>query len=724
MTTTTLRQRFFLLLLLLSVAASAQKIDPRLTALLPPAGAQARVAPLCPDTAAVRRTINVSFHADGSVKSFSVIATLREGADCPRERLAALGVTLRRRIGRVLLLHVPAGSLEALGAMDEVQGISADAMCRPDNDLGRIASEVDEVADAARVAAHRLPQAYTGKGVLIGIIDTGIDYNHAAFRRADGTTRVRLALKAGYSEMQFYETPEQIAALRTDIITKSHGTHVAAIAAGSAVEGLVREGVAPEADLMLCGLGYNVFSTHILDAITMFFEFAKAAGQPCVVSVSIGRTAEFHDLVAPDITRGIEAYFTEEAAAGRICVFSAGNSGDCHASIRTVAPAAGDDGYTLRTVLGEEDQGLWNDIPVNRYLQLNNLFYNNDGSELDVVPFVVDVTTGARYTLAEKPLYVASSGEPAYLSVYKEVNTYNNKHYVKVSMNGFYQFHEANLKLAFGIRGNEGKLFHALDDRNVESGGFRSAGLDGFTEGSDDGAFNPYLCSPHVIGAGNYVTRTEWLPLGADAPTRYTDPRLHISGALSPSSSWGTDDLGVCHPDAVAPGTAIISAYNLHDINYFTTDGNVRESAATAITDRAVLFGRNNYYGVMSGTSMAAPHIAGIIALWLQAVPTLSAADVRTLLRETSRHDGYTDDPAKLPSGRVEQAGSGKVDALAGLVRLTASGVEEASGDDLRRATPATMYDVDAPCYNVLGQRVTKNAKGLIIYKGKKYLNR
>jgi hypothetical protein len=33
------------------------------------------------------------------------------------------------------------------------------------------------------------------------------------------------------------------------------------------------------------------------------------------------------------------------------------------------------------------------------------------------------------------------------------------------------------------------------------------------------------------------------------------------------------------------------------------------------------------------------------------------------------------------------------------------------------------MFDVDANCYNTLGQRVSKNTKGLIIYKGKKYVN-
>ena len=71
------------------------------------------------------------------------------------------------------------------------------------------------------------------------------------------------------------------------------------------------------------------------------------------------------------------------------------------------------------------------------------------------------------------------------------------------------------------------------------------------------------------------------------------------------------------------------------------------------------------------------------------------------------------------------QAGYGKIDALAGLKNiLNTTAIDVVTIDGQRQATPATMYSVDAPVYNMMGQQVDKAQKGLVIYKGKKYLQK
>ena len=55
---------------------------------------------------------------------------------------------------------------------------------------------------------------------------------------------------------------------------------------------------------------------------------------------------------------------------------------------------------------------------------------------------------------------------------------------------------------------------------------------------------------------------------------------------------------------------------------------------------------------------------------------------------------------------------------------LGTTDIESISMDGHRETTPSTMYSVDAPVYNMMGQRVNKSQKGLVIYKGRKYVNK
>ena len=126
---------------------------------------------------------------------------------------------------------------------------------------------------AAAAAAQQLPKAYTGEGVVIGVIDGGIDYNHAAFCHADGTTRIKKVIDFSKGTKQVYDTDEAIKALTTDDPTDSHGTHTSAIAGGSDL-GNGQQGMAPQAELVLCGLGDNTSNTSIIECIKDIFDYA------------------------------------------------------------------------------------------------------------------------------------------------------------------------------------------------------------------------------------------------------------------------------------------------------------------------------------------------------------------------------------------------------------------------------------------------------------------
>ena len=123
---------------------------------------------------------------------------------------------------------------------------------------------------------------------------------------------------------------------------------------------------------------------------------------------------------------------------------------------------------------------------------------------------------------------------------------------------------------------------------------------------------------------------------------------------------------------------------------------------------------------------MAAPAVAGIVALWMQANPQLTVKEIREIINTSSINDEWTTDIGKIPSHNKLQAGYGKIDCLAGLKKILSisTGIETVGADGHREASPATSYSVDAPVYNMMGQRVDKSHSGLVIYKGRKYMNR
>ena len=732
---------FFVVALVFATGIQAQKIDARLTNLLSDANGVSKTKRAVRgqqqeiDTTAVKNEINVSFNSDGTVNSFSAFAMVKEGYNCPTAELQELGVEIREKIGRMLILTIPAESLLKVGDIEAIEYVNADKINQIMNENGRLKSKVSEVATVAMaVTKNHLPQAYTGKNVLVGIIDTGIDFNHAAFRNADGSTRIKMALSMSGDNLQEYTTESQIAQLTSDRVDGSHGSHVAGIAAGSIVEGTNKQGMAPEADLLLCGLGRALPETFMLQAIKKMFDYSKAEGKPCVINLSMGYVLYFHDGTTSDVLKGLKEYYNEDVQnkVGRIVVFSSSNSGGYHAALYEDLPAAGTDGYNLRTVLGETKQNTYlNDesqlVTVYYYKNINNFFYMLDGSDFDVDVKVINVKTGETYSLSEKPLYTVFGDPLTSLKKDKGVENRNKKHYINYSLGStsLYLFHEPDLKLAYFVKGLAGKKLRAMDGREGETAGFHSESLTGYTEGQDNGAFSIYACSDEAISVGAYVSEYKWISINGET---YWYTSNKENNKIASFSSWGVDDNGISRPDVVAPGLAICSAYNYYDVNCFDDRGNITVGEETSITDKVTLpypFTHVQYYGVMRGTSMAAPNATGIIALWLQAKPDMTYDDVRALIKETSYNDEYTTNPELIPSQDVRQAGAGKIDALAGLQKLTGTtAINMVGGDSPRHATPATMYNVDDNCYNTLGQRVSKNTKGLIIYKGKVYLNR
>jgi subtilisin family serine protease len=185
-------------------------------------------------------------------------------------------------------------------------------------------------------------------------------------------------------------------------------------------------------------------------------------------------------------------------------------------------------------------------------------------------------------------------------------------------------------------------------------------------------------------------------------------------GAIADFSSRGpTVDLRL-KPLITAPGNRITSSLNNFDANY---------QSGGAYWSDVNFSGVGNYYGLMEGTSMAAPAVTGIIALWQQAYPYLSFNDIVAIIGNTSITDSNTGTGTSIPNVTW---GYGKINALAGMQLIEQS----LNLDNFDNTNNFVLYPnpttskifvtsnekfVDVEIYNTIGQKVFSQYLGTIL---------
>lgn len=586
--------------------------------------------------------------------------------------LSRLGVEVNTRAGSVVTARIPAGSLEAVAALGCVKYVQTGVPVMQMMDTVRPATGADKVN-----AGTDLPAAYTGKGVVVGIIDSGFDYTHPDFYDTDrGTLRIKRVWEQGYSGGTPPEgftyggeltTTEAILTAAGDVTTNSHGTHVAGIAAGADTESGYY-GIAPGADIVLvsmagAGTANNV---NLSDAIAYIYRYAEEEGKPCVINMSLGNQSGPHDG-----TSTFDLLADGMQGAGRLIVGSAGNFG----ANRLHAAKTFDGGradtlrtfidYTnrLSTTTAGGDIEIWGEPGM--ALTVNVLTYNT--SRNTVGERMTVATDGSQPGEAEAEL----SGSAGLMSAFAEVSPLNDKPHVLVSsgVTGLRSGYVVGIEI---ISETAGRTDVWADATNVT---LTDNGLDGWTGGDTEMTVAEIGgTGREIISVGAYATRD-----GFD-----TENMGHVStgetvGDIGSFSATGPTADGRMKPDISAPGCYTVSAISSND-------------AAIASYPIACYYewnGANRYYAYMQGTSMAAPAVTGIIATWLEANPALTPADVRSILAATATTDTFTGDIAGTGNSTW---GYGKIDAWAGIKEAIAlasgiTGVTDGSDGGITFAT-------------------------------------
>lgn len=465
----------------------------------------------------------------------------------------------------------------------------------------------------------------TGDGVIVGAVDTGIDYTHLDFR-FDGTgdgveesSRILAILDQTYGFFGVEYTREDI---ETDLAnghgpnagivrqkdTDGHGTHVMGIAAGdgsSSTSGFV--GMAPDAWIVMVKSTY--YTADILAGVRYIFDLADREGLPAVVNLSLGGHDGPHDG-----TSLFEQGITElTQVPGRIVIVSAGNEGDLpiHVSGTLQGTASS---FTINTTGLETQLVLWYpgssrfSVEVSPPSGPSVVTPWRENSGLVLTPFgTVRVDN-------------ASSG----------ANPSNGDHEVSIRLTGLLASTEWDVTIT--DTSGSGGTFHGWMIRGTASimGGDSRYTID--EPGNATGA----------ITVGSFNSKAVWSSLSGEQNYLAQYP----IGVLSTFSSQGPTRDGRTKPEIAAPGAWIGSALSRDapwQSHWVTSDG---------------------VHTMLLGTSMAAPHVAGAVALMLSVNPTLTVHQVRALLTQTAMRDLYT---GMVPNNRW---GWGKVDVSAALARV------------------------------------------------------
>ncbi len=458
--------------------------------------------------------------------------------------------------------------------------------------------------------------AETGKGVLIGIVDTGFDLAHPMFS-SRGNLRVDALLDQTtgkeYTTAQLSKAWSKGTGPGAD--EDGHGTHVASIAAGSSFKKL--EGIAPDARLLLVKTDF----INTDDAVAWIFK--KAKGIPCVINMSLG-----HHFGSHDGTDAEERFHRTTTGPGKIIVVSAGNERDDRIHIgRAFKP--GDLEVVLFDVQRTEDLHfvtltLWHDerdtfdveliTPSGQVLPLPT-----GGAVENYQSSVLDIETATRP-------YVWSNSVQIQISL-----SFKNE---KVRTRDL-----RNWKLRISCRV---AVIGRID------GWFHNSGYAVFRNHllvEPDRTVGICATGDGCIAVASHVTRNSW-----SSDVGVMNDGQVVLGKISPFSSLGPTRDGRRKPDVSAPGQYVTAA--LAD-----------QSELASSDDRAQV---NARLVTIEGTSMAAPAVTGLIALMLQKKGTLDVAQARTILIQSVRSDAHTG-----PNNTWHPAyGFGKVDVLAALNKL------------------------------------------------------
>ncbi|NNF02101.1 MAG: S8 family serine peptidase, partial [Bacteroidia bacterium] len=502
---------------------------------------------------------------------------------------------------------------------------------------------------AVHLGFSPLSQPYDGKDVVMGVIDSGIDFNHPDFKDINGNSRIKYIwdhnLNTGNNPPFPYNYGEQF----TDSMINNnqanahydrvngHGTHVTGIAAGNGLAVNNYIGAAPACDIIAVSVNfgipsYNTWLSSVADAVSYIYEKADEMGKPCVINISAGTYYGSHD------GRDLQAQLIDNLISqknGRSLVCAAGNAG--------AAP------IHLQHQLNSSMQFTWFKNASGNY----TIEVWGDSTDIVGIDFAIGCDqVGNKYQLRG-------------MSSFTNVNDHLTSIAYDTVMNGsnslgtierFSEYLNGTYKMSFNIDADSTQYNWRLVSQGT--GTFDSWSFEMVTNNLPSQSIFPdiafyklpdisqnivssFTCSDKVITVGEYANRNFYTDVNGNVVTT-----SRTVGEIVETSSHGPTRDGRIKPDISSTGSVTLSAATLASIPWFMANEPFKLAAG----------GMHFRDG---GTSSASPAVAGAVALYLQQFPNADHQQIKAALINCAKRDQFTG--TNLPDNTW---GNGKLDAF------------------------------------------------------------
>ncbi len=683
---------FTILILVVCTAAHAvTKIDPALDTLTNGSSKSAV------------RNVSKSLNLSKSVGGDRVVDCLVRAKNVAAVRtfINTNGGTVRTVAGDVMTAWVPLDLISDLDAMPDVIYVEASKrMSRKMGDSNATFSNGDGTATNpgnARVVttANKVQDgsgsglggtAYSGSGVIIGVVDSGIDCTNADFNvsPSDSTTRIitywdqtingsGVAEITGSGGVEYTTAQIQSGTCTASPDTDGHGTHVTGITSSS---NATYTGMAPAASIIAVkmpgtdGNSSGTFSSYVLDGVNYIFRKAQILQRPAVANLSLGTSLGAHDDTS-NFEKGLNALLT--SVQGRAIVNAQGNE-NYPSSLSTAATYGGihalvsSTGGAVAFEFAILDSATANDVAGGTYADV----WLTAGGTCTVG---VNAFSGSQKTSATVSLAGVSPGGQnsatdgnivVSVNFTDSVNANNGKQHALVTVSPassskvvYLEAYTYDLIFSGTCSGHTWLYFDntGTNDFTKTLGGTTNATYS-YTYVNGDSNYTTTIpaTASSVIAAGSFMGRTFWtniLSAAIDATSMSSACGTGVGGTVSDISlfsSLGPTADGRTKPDIAAPGEPVLST--------LSSASSIRQACKADTTHR-----------YDAGTSMASPAVAGIVALVLQRNGCLTPAQIQSLVTSNVTTDAFTGTTG-LPTNVW---GNGKVNAVAAVAATTAA---------------------------------------------------